>query len=109
MFSKLNHTFHEQLAAFDRGRHAAENTVMVQQNFNVADGGRAAVLTNVTNVQPASAEARNESPAASLPAISDARATPMPVIDESKEPIEVSKQPAVIPKPVQRFRPKLVK
>ena len=109
MFSKLNHTFHEQLAAFDRGRHAAENTVMVQQNFNVADGGRAAVLTNVTNVQPASAEAQNESPAASLPAIPDARATPMPVIEESKEPVEDSKQPAVIPKPVQRFRPKLVK
>ena len=59
-YSNLNRTYHEQKAALDRGRLAAQNTFTVQQSINVADGGRAAVLTNV---QLAAADAQNESPA----------------------------------------------
>jgi hypothetical protein len=102
MFSRLNQTYNELDVALKRGRAAAEHTFTVQQNVNVADGGQAAVVTNVSHAQSAPADVQNESLAASPLALSDARATPMPIINDGTTR-------AVMPEPIQRFRPKLIK
>jgi hypothetical protein len=98
MYKGLVRSFIDLKDALTRGRAAAESTFTVQQNVNVADGGRAAVVTNVTHTQQAPTDVQNESPAASPLALTDAGVTPMPIIGDSKER-------AVIPEQIQRFRP----
>jgi hypothetical protein len=94
MYTKLARTFMDQKEALKRGR-AAENVLTVQQNVNVSEGGQAAVVAHVSHTQLAPADVQNQTPAASPLALPDAKATPMPIIDER----------AAAPAQIERFRP----
>ena len=58
-----------------------EQTVTVQQNVSVSTGGQA-IVGNVTQNVPANSEAATST---SAPAITDARAAPMPIMAENDE------------------------
>ena len=100
MHKGLVRSFIDLKDALTRGRAAAENTFTVQQNVKVEGGGPTAFVTNVNH--PAPADTQNEPAAATPPALTDATAAPMPIIDDGKER-------AVIPERVERYRPKLIK
>jgi hypothetical protein len=81
-FNKLTRTFAAQLEALKRYRTGGEQKVTVQ-HVSVSEGGQA-IVGNVT--QAPRKHARDE-PAASRPALSDANAAPMSIIDEAKEQV----------------------
>ena len=87
----------KQMKLLDRERAGGENIVTVQQRVTVSDGSQAAVYAQVTNAKTLPADVNPEAPAASPLALSDARATPMKVIDET----------AAVPAKVARYRSKL--
>ena len=94
-YHKMSGIFVSQRDALKRGRAVAETNFTVQQN--VGDGGRAAIVYHA-----APSGVPNEPPAASPPALTDAKATPMRTIDHVKE------RDAEL-QPIKRFRPKLIK
>jgi hypothetical protein len=71
-------TFVDSKESFDRGRRASEQSFMVQ-NMTVKDGSQAIV----GNVTPRSAEPTEEQSTDSPPRLPDARAVPLPRIEES--------------------------
>jgi hypothetical protein len=81
LFLKTMKTFADLKETFDRGRKSTEHSFMVQ-NMTVKDGGQA-IVGNVTT--PRSTEPTEEKSAASPPRLPDARAVPLPRIDESPE------------------------
>ena len=76
-YNKLARTFAAQIEALKRYRAGGEQKVTV----SVSEGGQA-IVGNVT--QPARETAADKT-ATSPPALTDARTTPMPIVDESKE------------------------
>jgi hypothetical protein len=82
-FNKLARTFTTQMEALKRYRTSSEQKVTVQQ-VNVSDSAQA-IVGNVT--QAAQAEKSNR-PDPSPPLLSDARVSPMPPIEQSKEKIQ---------------------
>ena len=78
-FNKLTRTFVAQMEALKRYRTGGEQKVTVQ-HVSVSEGGRA-IVGNVTQA------ARQKAPesAASPPALTDANAAPMPIIDAPTE------------------------
>jgi hypothetical protein len=80
--SKFARTFTMQMEVLHRCRSGGEQKVTVQ-NVSVSDGGQAIVGT-VTQNAPGS---DRTSEAASQAAITDARTTPMPIIEQGEKPI----------------------
>jgi hypothetical protein len=80
LFLKLMKTFADLKKTFDHGRRVSEQSFMVQ-NMTVKDGGQAIV----GNVTPLSAEPTEEKSAVSPPRLPDARAVPLPHVNESPE------------------------
>ena len=80
-FNKLTRTFAMQMDARKRYCADGEQTVTVQQNVSVSTGGQA-IVGNVTQNVPANSEAATST---SAPAITDARAAPMPIMAENDE------------------------
>ena len=85
--NKLARTFAIQMETLKRYRTGGEQKVTVQ-HVSVGEGGQA-IVGNVTQTQPKDS---SKKPAASPLAITDAKASPMPVIDEGKERISVPAQ-----------------
>jgi hypothetical protein len=79
-FNKLTRTFVSQMEALKRYRTGGEQKVTVQ-HVSVSEGGQA-IVGNVTQAPRVKAPGQT---AASQPALTDAKAAPMPIIDESTE------------------------
>jgi hypothetical protein len=79
-FNKLTRTFVTQMEALKRYRTGGEQKVTVQ-HVSVSEGGQAIV----GNVNQAPREKAPDKTAASRPALTDANAAPMPIVDERKE------------------------
>ena len=79
-FNKLTRTFVAQMEALKRYRTGGEQKVTVQ-HVSVGEGGQA-IVGNVTQAPREKAPGKT---AASRPALTDANAAPMPIIDESTE------------------------
>ena len=80
LFLKLMKTFADLKETFDRGRKVTEQSFMVQ-NMTVKDGGQA-IVGNVTQGSTHPIEGKT---AASPPRPSDARAVPLPRVNEGPE------------------------
>jgi hypothetical protein len=93
-FNKLSRTFTTQMEALKRYRTGGEQKVTVQ-HVSVAEGGQA-IVGNVTQ-SPGQKSMPNETTTSPL-ALTDANASPMPIIDRSKQ---------AVPVPTRRPRPKL--
>ncbi len=93
-FNKLSRTFTTQMEALKRYRTGGEQKVTVQ-HVSVAEGGQA-IVGNVTQA-PGQKSRPNEATTSPL-APTDANASPMPIIDRSKQAVLV---------PTRRARSKL--
>jgi hypothetical protein len=80
-FNKLTRTFAAQMEALKRYRTGGEQKVTVQ-HVTVSEGGKAIV----GNVTQGPGQVAPDQAAASTPLLTDARTTPMPSIDQCKEP-----------------------
>ena len=81
-FNKLARTFVSQMEALKRYRTGGEQKVMVQ-HVTVGEGGQA-IVGNVTQGQREAAPNKAASPP---PLLADAKAAPMPIISDCKEPV----------------------
>ena len=84
VLNKLIRTFASQMEALKRYRTGGEQKVTVQ-HVSVAEGGQA-IVGNVTQAPRDDATRNSE---AAPPALTDAKAEPMPIIDKSNERISV--------------------
>jgi hypothetical protein len=82
--NKLARTYAGQMETLKRYRTGGEQKVTVQ-HVSVSEGGQAIV----GNVTQATREAKKDKTAEAPPALTDAKATPMTVIDKSKEAVSV--------------------
>jgi hypothetical protein len=80
-FNKLSRTFISQVDASKRYRSDGEQTVVVQQNVSVSEGGQAIVGNVTQGLRPDSNIAPREVPRA----LNDASASAMPVIEETDQ------------------------
>ena len=86
-YNKLARTFISQMEALKRYRTGGEQKVTVQ-HVSVSEGGQA-IVGNVTQAPRGD---KTDAAAASPPALTDAKAQPMPAIAEHKERISVPAQ-----------------
>ncbi len=96
-FNKLTRTFTTQMEALKRYRTGGEQKVTVQ-HVSVAEGGQA-IVGNVT--QSPGQTSRPDATTRSPPALTDANASAMPIIDGAKQAVPVPARPPR-PRPNQK-------